>query len=331
MDVKEKRNLTVSVSPHIRHEDSTRLLMLDVVIGLVPAMVASVYFFGWRALCVLLVSVASCIFFEWGYRKVMKKDSTISDCSAVVTGVLIALICPVTVPYWMLVIGAFFAIVVVKQLYGGIGCNFLNPALAARAFLFSWPVAMTTWVAPGTAVHILSSNADAITSATPLSFMASGQLPPHSLLELLMGNTAGSMGETSALLILVGGIYLLVRKVINYRIPVSFLGTVAVLTLLFPRGNDNIQWMCSQLLSGGLMLGAFFMATDYVTSPVTKWGQVVFGIGCGALTVFIRYFGSYAEGVTYSILIMNACVFLLDKVGMPRRFGVVKEKKGGEA
>ncbi len=325
----EKLNLTVSVSPHIRHEDSTRSLMLDVVIGLVPAMVASVYFFGWRALCVLLVSVASCVFFEWAYRRLMKKDSTIDDCSAIVTGVLLALVCPVTIPYWIIIIGAFFAIVVVKQLYGGIGRNFLNPALAARAFLFSWPVVMTTWVAPGTSLNLLSSNVDVVTSATPLSYLSSGQLPANSLLELLMGNVGGSMGETSALLLLAGGIYLLARKVISYRIPLSFLGTVAVLTFLFPQGNSNIRWMLCELLSGGLMLGAFFMATDYATSPVTKWGQVVYGIGCGALTVFIRYFGSYAEGVSYAILIMNACVFLLDKVGMPRRFGVTKAKKGG--
>lgn len=332
MEAKEekKRNLTVSVSPHIRHEDSTRMLMLDVIIGLVPAMVAAVYFFGWRALCVLLLSVASCMFFEWGYRKALKKDQTISDCSAVVTGILLALICPVTVSYWIVVIGAFFAIVVVKQLYGGIGKNFLNPALAARAFLFSWPVVMTTWVAPGTAVSILGSNADAVTSATPLSYMAAGTLPVQNLMQLLMGNTGGCMGETSALLILMGGCYLMVRKVISYRIPLTFLGTVAVLTFLFPQGNDNLTWMLSQLLSGGLMLGAFFMATDYVTSPVTKRGQVIFGVGCGALTVFIRYFGSYAEGVSYSILIMGACVFLLDKVGRPRRFGVVKTKKGGD-
>ena len=325
----ENLNLTVSVSPHVRHEDSTRSLMVDVIIGLVPAMVAAVYFFGWRALCTLLVSVAACVFFEWAYRRLLKKDATIGDCSAVVTGVLLALVCPVTIPYWILIIGAFFAIVVVKQLYGGIGKNFMNPALAARAFLFSWPVVMTTWAAPGTAVSLFGSNADVVTTATPLSYMASGSLPAQSIMEMLMGNIGGSMGETSALLLLLGGVYLLVRKVISFRIPVAYLGTVAVLAFLFPMGNARGAWMLSQLLSGGLMLGAFFMATDYVTSPVTKWGQVLFGIGCGALTIFIRYFGSYAEGVSYAILIMNACVFLLDKVGMPRRFGVVKEKKGG--
>ena len=323
----EKLNLTVSVSPHVRHEDSTRTLMLDVVIGLVPAMVASVYFFGWRALCVLLVSVIASVFFEWGYRKLLKKDCTVADCSAVVTGVLIALICPVTIPYWILIIGDFFAIVVVKQLYGGIGRNVLNPALAARAFLFSWPVVMTTWAAPGTAISLFGSNADVITCATPLSYMAGGQLPANSLMELLMGNTGGSMGETSALLILLGGIYLLARKVISYRIPVAFLGTVAVLTFLFPRGNERLPWMLYQLLSGGLMMGAFFMANDYSTSPATKKGDLLYGFGCGALTVFIRYFGSYAEGVSFAILIMNLLVWSIDKWTLPRRFGVTKEAK----
>lgn len=325
----EGYDFTLTVSPHVRADEDTRSIMLDVVIGLVPAMVAAVYFFGVRALCVLAVSVASCVFFEWGYRKVLKKDCTIGDCSAVVTGVLLALVCPVTIPYWTIIIGAFFAIVIVKQLFGGIGQNFMNPALAARAFLFSWPVLMTTWVVPGAALSLIGSNADAVTAATPLSYMASGSLPAQSVLSLFTGNVGGSMGETSAILLLLGGIYLIVRKVISYRIPVAFLGTIAVLTFLFPQGNDRLTWMLCQLFGGGAMLGAFFMATDYATTPVTKWGQVIFGIGCGAITVFIRYFGSYAEGVSYAILIMNTTVFLLDKVGRPKRFGVVKEKAAG--
>ena len=306
--------------------------MLDVVIGLVPAMVAAIYFFGLRALCVLLVSVAACVFFEWGYRKLLKKDCTIGDCSAVVTGVLLALVCPVTIGYWQIIIGAFFAIVIVKQLFGGIGKNFMNPALAARAFMFSWPTAMATWVVPGTALAIIGSNTDAVTAATPLSYMASGSLPSQSILSMFIGNIGGSMGETSAILLLLGGIYLIARKVISPRIPVAFLGTMAVIAFLFPQGNARITWTLAQLFSGGAMIGAFFMATDYSTTPVTKAGQIIFGIGCGAITMFIRYFGSYAEGVSYAILIMNTTVVLLDKVGRPRRFGVVKEKKakGGE-
>ena len=324
-------NLTVSVSPHVRSPENTSSIMLDVIIGLVPAMVAAVYFFGVRALCVMAVSVAACVFFEWGYRKVLKKDCTIGDCSAVVTGVLLALVCPVTVPYWTIIIGAFFSIVIVKQLFGGIGQNFMNPALAGRAFLFSWPVIMTTWVVPGTALSVFGSNADAVTAATPLSYMASGSLPAQSVLSMFTGNVGGCMGEMSAILLLLGGIYLIVRKVISCRIPVAFLGTVAVIAFLFPQGNDRVTWMLCQLFGGGVMLGAFFMATDYSTSPVTRLGQIIFGIGCGAITMFIRYFGSYAEGVSYAILIMNTTVYLLDKVGRPKRFGLVKTTGGDKA
>jgi electron transport complex protein RnfD len=322
---------TVSVSPHVRAPENTRSIMLDVVIGLVPAMVAAVYFFGLRALCVLAVSVAASVFFEWGYRKLLKKDQTIGDCSAVVTGILLALVCPVTIPYWTIIIGDFFAIVIVKQLFGGIGQNFMNPALAGRAFLFSWPVIMTTWVVPGTSLNLIGSNVDAVTAATPMSYLSSGSLPAQSILSLFTGNVGGCMGETSAILLLLGGIYLLVRKVISPRIPVAYLATVAVIAFLFPQGNGRVDWMLCQLFGGGLMLGAFFMATDYATSPVTKLGQIVFGIGCGLITMFIRYFGSYAEGVSYAILIMNTTVFLLDKIGRPSRFGVVKAKGGDRA
>ncbi len=314
--------LTVSSSPHAHGAVTTRRIMLDVLLALAPALVGSVYFFGFRALLVVLVSAAGCVFFEWAYRKLMHLDSTAYDLSAIVTGVLLAFVCPVTIPYWCILIGDFFAIVVVKQLFGGIGKNFMNPALAARAFLFSWPVVMSTFVPVGfdRAVGIFST-ADAVTAATPLAAMHGGALPQDSLKELFFGSVGGCIGETSALLLLIGGVYLLIRRVISPRIPLAFLGTVAVLTLLFPRGNDNLTWMAAQLLSGGLMLGAIFMATDYVTSPVTKWGQVMFGIGCGVITVVIRYFGAYNEGVSYAILIMNACVVLLDRVGLPVRFG----------
>lgn len=323
----ENLNLTVSSSPHVHAADGTRDIMLDVVIALIPAMLGAVYFFGLRSLCVMAVSVAACVVFEYLYRKLLKKDTTVGDCSAIVTGVLLAMVCPVTIPYWTIIIGDFFAIVVVKQLFGGIGCNFLNPALAGRAFLFSYPVIMTTWVAPYTSLNLIGSNADAVTAATPMSYLHQGMLPDTSVLYSFIGSVGGCLGETSAVLLLAGGVYLVVRKVISARIPLAYIATVAVIALLFPQGNDRLQWLGYQVFSGGLMLGAIFMATDYATSPVTKGGQIVYGIGCGLITMLIRYFGSYAEGVSYAILIMNVTVLLLDKIGVPKRFGYVKPGK----
>ncbi len=320
--------LTISSSPHAHSPVTTRTIMRDVLIALAPALIGSVYFFGFRALLVTLVSVAGCVFFEWGYRKLMKLDSTVYDLSAMVTGVLLAFVCPVTIPYWMLLIGDFVAIVVVKQLYGGIGKNFMNPALLARAFLFSWPVVMSTWAKPGFANWTgLLSTADAATGATPMSFLHQGSLPDVSLLDLFIGNVGGCLGETSVALLLVGVVYLLIRRIISLRIPLAYLLTVAVIALLLPQGNDPLLWASYQLCGGGLILGAFFMATDYVTTPVTKWGQVIFGIGCGVITMVIRYFGGYPEGVSFAILVMNACVALLDKVGHPRLYGTAKRKE----
>lgn len=321
--------LTVASSPHAHGKFSTRRIMLDVVLALCLPLLGAIYFFGLRALTVTAVSVAACVFFEWGYRKMMKQDTTIGDLSAVVTGMLIAFVCPVRIPYWTIVVGDFFATVLVKQLFGGIGKNFMNPALAARAFLFSWPVIMTTWQPVGLQnAAAVFAPADVVSAATPLAAMHGGALPEASLGDLFLGNISGSLGETSAMLILLGGLYLICRKVIHPRIPCVFLGTVALITLLFPQGNPRGLWMASQLFSGGLMLGAVFMATDYVTSPVTKWGQVIYAAGCGVLTVVIRYFGSYVEGVSYAILVMNACAPLLDKVGRPRKFGTPKKQRG---
>ena len=318
--------LTISSSPHAHASVTTRTIMRDVLIALTPALIGSVYFFGFRALLVTLVSMAASVLFEWGYQKLMKKDTMVYDLSAMVTGMLVAFVCPVTMPLWMVVVGDFFAIVVVKQLFGGLGKNFVNPALAARAFLFSWPVAMTTWVKPGFENAVpLFGGVDAVTGATPLASMHQGVLPEASLFDLFIGNVGGCFGETSAALLLIGFLYLLIRRVLTLRIPLAYIGTVAVLALLFPRGNDPLLWTAAQLCSGGLMLGAIFMATDYVTSPVSKLGQVLFGIGCGVITVVIRYFGGYNEGVSYAILVMNACVPLLDKVGMPKQFGTVRK------
>ena len=319
--------LTISSSPHVHSTMSTRTIMRDVLIALIPALAGSVFFFGLRALMVVLVSVSACLFFEWGWSKVMKRHCMTYDLSAVVTGVLLAFVCPPTIPYWMIVVGAGFAIILVKMLFGGIGKNIVNPALAARAFMFSWPAAMSTWVKVGWENQPgLLSTADAVTAATPLAAMHQGQLPADSLLNAFLGNIGGCIGETSVVLLLLGFVYLLVRKVLTWRIPVTFVGTVAVLALIFPQGNDPLLWCGYQLCSGGLMLGAIFMATDYVTSPITRLGQIVYGVGCGVLTVLIRYFGGYNEGVSYAILIMNCCVVLLDRIGRPTKFGAPKKE-----
>ncbi|MEG2377935.1 MAG: RnfABCDGE type electron transport complex subunit D [Clostridia bacterium] len=339
--------LLVSSSPHIKGEDDTRSIMLDVIIALMFPLIVAVYSFGWRSLTLTLTSVAASIAFEWLYRYFLKKPSTVYDLSAVVTGMLLAFNLPVSTPLWIPVIGAFFAIVVVKQLYGGLGKNFMNPALAARAFLFSWPALISLWTRPGTQMSLFDSvtraglSPDAIVSATPLAKMKLGLLPSSvspdiagdfamSLRDVFTGNVAGCIGEVSAVVILAAAIYLIVRKVITVHVPLAYLGTVAVLTFLFPLGgNDPLQWMLYSLCSGGLMLGAVFMATDYATSPVSKRGKVIFGIGCGVITVLIRYFGSYSEGVSYAILIMNLCVWAIDRFSRPRRFGVKRFAKAG--
>ncbi len=343
------RRLIVSSSPHIKTEDGTRSIMLDVIIALMFPLIMAVFFFGWRALTLTMTSVAASIAFEWLYRRLLKKPSTIYDLSAVVTGMLIAFNLPVTAPLWIPVVGAFFAIVIVKQLYGGLGKNFMNPALAARAFLFSWPALISLWVRPlsqaGMSLFGSVTRADlpvdAIASATPLAKMKMGILPSVvspgiendvavTLRDTFIGNIPGCIGEVSTIVLLAAAVYLLIRKVITIHIPLAYLGTVALLTYLFPLGgNDPLQWMLYSLSTGGLMLGAIFMATDYTTSPVTKTGRVIFGIGCGLLTVLIRYFGSYSEGVSYSILIMNACVWIIDRYVRPRRFGVKRFRKAG--
>ena len=319
--------LTISSSPHAHTKTTTQTIMRDVLIALAPALLGSVFFFGIRALVVVLVSVMGCFLFEKLWCKWMKQADQTYDLSACVTGVLLAYVCPPTIAYWQLLIGDFFAIIVVKMLFGGVGRNMFNPALASRAFLFSWPVAMSTWVKVGWEHQAgVLSTVDAVTAATPLAAMHQGQMPGASILDMFLGNIGGCIGETSALLLLIGFVYLLIRRVITPRIPLVFIGTVAVLTFLFPQGNDRLSWMAANLFSGGLMLGAIFMATDYVTSPITKLGQVIYAIGCGALTVVIRYFGGYNEGVSYAILVMNACVVLLDRLGRPTKYGAPRKE-----
>lgn len=317
--------LTISSSPHIHAPATTQTLMRDVLIALCPALVMAVYVFGFRALMLTLVSTAACVFFEWSYCRLAHRPVKIYDGSAMVTGVLLAFVCPVTIPYWTLILGDLFAIVLVKQLFGGLGKNIVNPALAGRAFLFSWPVLMNRWVKPGFANAAgLLSTADAVTAATPMAAMHQGAPCAESLWQLFVGTVGGCLGETSALALLIGFAYLLARKVITARIPVAFLGTVAVLTFLFPQGNPRISWMLAQLLGGGLMLGAIFMATDYATTPSTNKGRMIFGLGCGILTVLIRQWGSYAEGVSFAILFMNILTPYISKWTRTKPFGGVK-------
>ena len=310
--------LTVASSPHIRGDFRTSRLMLDVVIALLPALLVGTFVLGARALAVTAVCVAAAVGSEWLYSLVTKTRNTIIDGSALVTGVLLSMTLPVTVPFWLAAIGGVFAIVVVKLLCGGLGQNIFNPALSARALMMLiYPVGMVRY-----------QGLDGITAATPLHHMVMPALPEESVLDMFLGNCPGSIGEISALALLLGGAYLVFRKVISPRIPVAYLGTVAVLTLVFSKTGDPLSWMLYCLFSGGVMLGAIFMATDYATSPATAMGQIVYGIGCGALTVFFRYYGLYPEGVTYSILLMNALTWVIDRYTAPRRFGV---KNGGAA
>ena len=346
MNEEKKLRLTVASSPHVASPIDTTNLMRDVLIALVPAMVMGVVFFGPRALVATIISVLACEFFEWGYRKLMHKSCAVKDLSAAVTGVLLAFVCAPTLPYWMLIIGDFFAIVVVKQLFGGLGKNFMNPALGGRAFLMlCYPVAMTTWVAPGIGTGAWAdllggtktmAGVDIVSSATPLSadFMHGGLLPDATILDAFVGNVGGCIGEISALALLLGGVYLIVRGVIRARIPVAYIATVAVLTFLFPLGgNDRLVWMTYQLFTGGLFLGAFFMATDYVTSPTTEKGKLVFGIGLGVITCLIRFFGTMNEGVSFAILLMNLLVPYIEVLTHQDLLGISKPKKnkGGAA
>ena len=325
--------LIATSNPHIRGSETTRSIMLDVIIAMLPALAFAIFNFGLRALTLTAVSVVGCIFWEWLYRKLMKKPQSIGDLRCVVTGMLLAFVCPVQMPYWMILIGDFFAIIVVKQLFGGIGKNFLNPALAGRAVLLaSYAGTMTSWVDPAAGkAPIIGSVADVVTTATPLAVMKTGDFAAltdtYNVGNMFIGQIPGSLGEVSALALLIGGAYLIWRKVINWQTPVSYIATVAVLTFLFPKQGSGLEWMLYSVFGGGLFLGAFFMATDYATSPFTNKGRLIFGICCGLFTVLIRYFGSYNEGVCYSIMVMNCCTALIDKYTKPTRFGVVKSDK----
>ena len=312
-------NLTVTSSPHIRGDFRSSRMMLDVVIALIPSLIVGIVVLGIRALVVTLISMAAAVVAEYLWSLVLKRRNTIIDGSALVTGMLFALTLPSTIPYWIAAVGSAFAIIVAKLMCGGLGQNIFNPALTSRAFmLLLFPAAMTRYPSIGV---------DAVSSCTPLHHMVMPALPEESILDMFLGNCPGSIGELSALALLLGGIYLIVRDVISDRIPFAYLATVAVLTLVFHKTENAIAWMLYSLFSGGVMLGAFFMATDFVTSPVTKPGQVLFGIGCGVLTVLFRYFGLFPEGVTYAILLMNLLVWVIDHSTAPYVYGY---KKGGD-
>ena len=324
--MENNKQLLVTASPHIRSKRTVKNDMLDVIIALLPAGAVSVYYFGYRALVLILASVITCVLAETVFNKCIKKENTIKDLSAVVTGILLAYNVPFTLPVWQLVIGAVFAIVICKMLYGGIGQNIVNPALAARAFLMaSWTSTMTNFV-PTERVATLKTISDVsmVSAATPLS-----DPKAYTIMDLFIGHVPGCLGEISALALLIGACYLLVRKVIHIRIPLVFILTTTVMLAIFGEKVD-MAYIIKNILSGGLILGAFYMATDYTTAPITPKGQIVFGFGCGFITAVIRLWGGYPEGVSYSILLMNLLVPVIEQHTRDRIFGKAKVKKGAK-
>ena len=321
--------LTLSVSPQIRSRFTTTNLMLDVVIALVPALIASVVIFGLRALVLTAVCVTSCLLSEFIFQTVLKKPTTINDLSAVVTGMLLAYNLPVTMPLWQAVLGSVVAIIVVKQLFGGLGFNFANPAITARIVLFlSFTNSMSTWIDPSNTFFRFNwSDADMIASATPLSTLKPGsQDAIPSLMDMFLGIEGGCIGETCALALLLGGVYLILRRVITFHIPVVYIATVFVLSMIAtPDGANTLTYATAQILSGGLFLGAIFMATDYVTTPLTRWGEVIFALGCGVMTFIIRYWGSNPGGVSFAILFMNLLTPYINKFTATKPFGGVEK------
>lgn len=321
------KRLNVSSSPHIRDTTTTQRIMLDVIIALMPATIAGIYFFGARAALLIIVTVLSSVVFEYIVRKLLKRNNTIGDLSAIVTGLLLALNLPPELPIWMAVVGALFAIVIVKQLFGGIGHNFLNPALTARAILLvSYGGEMSKWIEPINGIKILAAHttsgatADVSTYATPLvALKGGGELP--SILDMFLGNIGGTIGETCALALIIGGIYLLCRKVITWHIPVIYIGTAALMVWVIGPTGIFTGNPLFHILAGGMLLGAIFMATDYTTCPMTKKGIVIYAVGCGILTILFRLFTGMPEGVSYAILLMNVATPLIDRFTKPKQFG----------
>ncbi len=321
--MEKTKKFIVSHAPHISGEERVQTVMLDVIIALFPSVIAGVIFFGYRAALLTAVCMAACIFFEWGWCKLLKKPSTIGDLSAAVTGIILAMNLPATLPFYQAILGSLFAIIIVKAFFGGLGHNFMNPAAAARAFLLtSFAMPMTRWVEPFEKLHLIN-NADAITSASPLSLYKAGE-ELTSFWNLFIGNRGGCIGETSAIAIIIGFAYLIWRKVIDYKCPLAYVLTTFVLSACL---GGTLYSGVYHVFAGGLLFSAVFMVTDYTTTPYTPWGKVIFGIGCGLITVLIRFFGGYPEGVTYGILLMNVASPLIERYTHPRRFGKVKEAK----
>ena len=324
MDKKTYSNLVVSSAPHLVTSMDTTKIMLMVLIGLAPSFLVSIYVFGMRVIALTAVCIAASMFFEWAWNKLMHKTQTVGDLSAAVTGTLIAFNVPSGLPYWIAIVGCFVAIIVVKQLFGGMGKNVVNPAITARIVLFiSFATEMTTWPLPRMA-------ADATSTATPLGILAEGGAELPSNMQMFLGFIGGSMGEVSAIALLIGGLFLIWKKIISPIIPCCFIGTVFVFALIYyaATGNgDALQMAVFHVLAGGVMLGAFFMATDYVTSPLLPMGKVIFGIGCGLLTMIIRLWGQYPEGVSFSILIMNCLTPLIENFCQKRLYGGAKKNE----
>lgn len=319
--------LFVEASPHIRSSRTTKNIMLDVIIALCPALIASIVLFGYKAAVLTAVCAASGVLFEFLFNKIVKKPGTVSDLSAIVTGMLLSFNLPVDLPIYMAVIGCFVAIVIVKCLFGGIGQNFANPAITARIVLMlSFTAAMTTWTEP---LAWLNGSTDAMTSATPLGAISSGEGALPSLMDMLLGVRGGCLGETCTAALLLGGLYLIFRGVIRPLTPICFIGTVAVLS--FFSGGFDLNYVAYQVMGGGLVLGAFFMATDYSTTPMTDKGKIIFAVGCGLITFLIRQFANYPEGVSFSILVMNCLTPLIDRFTAAKPFGGIKPKKEGKA
>ena len=313
-------NFVVSGTPHVRSKESIQSIMRDVIIALVPATAAGIYYFGINALILIIAAIASSVIFEALCQKIMKKPVTVSDLSAVVTGLLLAMNLPAAAPVWVAIVGSAFAIIFGKQLFGGLGQNFINPALAGRAFLLaSYPTEMTTWSVPN-GLEV----ADAATYATPLAQLKAGYLDA-SLGELMLGQCGGTIGETCAIALIIGGVYLLYKHVISWKIPVIYIATVAILFGVI--GRHGMRMPLQEIMAGGVMLGGIFMATDYASSPVTPKGQIIFAVGAGLITYLIRTFGGYPEGVSYSILIMNCCVPLIERFTEPTIFGALPKTK----
>lgn len=322
-----EHKMIVSSSPHIHTDKTISSIMLDVIIALIPATLMGVYYFGYRALLVVLTAIAASVLSEYAYQRIMKKHVSVGDLSAVVTGLLLALNLPVTIPLWMVVIGSAFAIIIVKQLYGGLGKNFMNPALAARCFMvIAWGAALSNFVDP-----FAGYGTDAVSQATPLAVIkgiSEGTLP--SITDAFFGVKPGTIGETSGVMLILGGLYMMYKRVISWRIPTLYIVSFAVLTYLFgynPTGESQLMFTLLSVCTGGLFLGAIFMATDYATTPTSRAGQTIFALGCGALTFVIRRYGSYPEGASFAILLMNIVTPLIDRYVRPKKFGFVKKAK----